>query len=131
MRTGLSTIQQTLTSEAASVLNHSIAEVGRQNHGQTTPLHVAATPLSFPSSFLRQACIRSHPNSSHPPQCRALELCFSVALERLPTAQNMAPGMESSISNALMAILKRAQAHQRRGYPEQQHQPLLAVSLSH
>ncbi|KAI3446671.1 hypothetical protein Pfo_003336 [Paulownia fortunei] len=130
MRAGLSTIQQTLTPEAASVLNQSIAEASRRNHGQTTPLHVAATLLTSPSGFLRQACIRSHPNSSHPLQCRALELCFSVALERLPTAQNMAaPGMEPPISNALMAALKRAQAHQRRGCPEQQQQPLLAVKV--
>ncbi|KAK2985284.1 hypothetical protein RJ640_009797 [Escallonia rubra] len=129
MRTGLSTIQQTLTPEAASVLNHSIAEAGRRNHGQTTPLHVAATLLASPTGFLRQACIRSHPNSSHPLQCRALELCFSVALDRLPTAQNMSPGVEPPISNALMAALKRAQAHQRRGCPEQQQQPLLAVKV--
>ncbi|CAA3007159.1 SUPPRESSOR OF MAX2 1-like [Olea europaea subsp. europaea] len=129
MRTGSSTIQQSLTPEAASVLNHSIVEAGRRNHGQTTPLHVAATLLAAPSGFLRQACIRSHPNSSHPLQCRALELCFSVALERLPTAQNMAPGMEPGISNALMAALKRAQAHQRRVCPEQQQQPLLAVKV--
>ncbi|KAL1819877.1 hypothetical protein ACET3Z_014746 [Daucus carota] len=129
MRGGLSTIQQTLMPEAATVLNHSIAEAGRRNHGQTTPLHVAATLLASPSGFLRQACIRSHPNSSHPLQCRALELCFSVALERLPTANNMAPGDEPPISNALMAALKRAQAHQRRGCPEQQQQPLLAVKV--
>ncbi|CAK9136777.1 unnamed protein product [Ilex paraguariensis] len=129
MRAGLSTIQQTLTPEAASVLNHSIAEAGRRNHGQTTPLHVAATLLLSPTGFLRQACIRSHPNSSHPLQCRALELCFSVALERLPTAQNTSPATEPPISNALMAALKRAQAHQRRGCPEQQQQPLLAVKV--
>ncbi|RDX80870.1 Protein SUPPRESSOR OF MAX2 1, partial [Mucuna pruriens] len=129
MRAGLSTIQQTLTPEAASVLNHSIAEAGRRNHGQTTPLHVAATLLASPSGFLRQACIKSHPNSSHPLQCRALELCFSVALERLPTSQNTGSSIEPPISNALMAALKRAQAHQRRGYPEQQQQPLLAVKV--
>ncbi|CAN1811463.1 Protein SUPPRESSOR OF MAX2 1 [Linum perenne] len=129
MRAGLSTIQQTLTPEAATVLNHSIAEAGRRNHGQTTPLHVAATLLSSPSGYLRQACIKSHPNSSHPLQCRALELCFSVALERLPTAQNLNPGPDPPISNALMAALKRAQAHQRRGCPEQQQQPLLAVKV--
>ncbi|XWS70907.1 hypothetical protein CRYUN_Cryun03dG0090700 [Craigia yunnanensis] len=132
MRAGLSTIQQTLTPEAASVLNHSIAEASRRNHGQTTPLHVAATLLASPTGFLRQACIRSHPNSSHPLQCRALELCFSVALERLPTAQNAnssSPGLDPPISNALMAALKRSQAHQRRGCPEQQQQPLLAVKV--
>ena len=37
--------------------------------------------------------------------------------------------MEPPISNALMAALKRAQAHQRRGCPEQQQQPLLAVKV--
>ncbi|GMH16624.1 hypothetical protein Nepgr_018465 [Nepenthes gracilis] len=129
MRAGLSTIQQTLTPEAASVLNQSIAEASRRNHGQTTPLHVAATLLASPSGYLHQACIRSHPNSSHPLQCRALELCFSVALERLPTAQNLSSNAEPPISNALMATLKRAQAHQRRGCPEQQQQPLLAVKV--
>ncbi|KAK4485548.1 hypothetical protein RD792_008191, partial [Penstemon davidsonii] len=129
MRAGLSSIQQTLTPEASTVLNHSIAEAGRHKHGQTTPLHVAATLLSSPSGFLRHACIRSHPNSSHPLQCRALELCFKVALERLPTAQSAPPATEPPISNALMAALKRAQAHQRRGCPEQQQQPLLAVKV--
>ncbi|KAG8487292.1 hypothetical protein CXB51_020535 [Gossypium anomalum] len=131
MRVGLSTIQQTLTPEAATVLNHSIAEASRRNHGQTTPLHVAAMLLSSPAGFLRQACIKSHPSSSHPLQCRALELCFSVALERLPTSQNAdngGTGLDLPISNALMAALKRAQAHQRRGCPEQQ-QPLLAVKV--
>ncbi|XP_057463687.1 protein SUPPRESSOR OF MAX2 1-like [Actinidia eriantha] len=128
MRGGLSTIQQTLTPEAANVINLSIAEAGRRSHGQTTPLHVAATLLQSPSGFLRQACIRSHPNSSHPLQCRALELCFSVALERLPTTTTAAAS-EPPVSNALMAALKRAQAHQRRGCPEQQQQPLLAVKV--
>ncbi|XP_076892642.1 protein SUPPRESSOR OF MAX2 1-like isoform X2 [Bidens hawaiensis] len=129
MRAGLSTIQQTLTPEAASVLNNSISLAGRRNHGQTTPLHVASTLLAAPTGFLRQACIRSHPNSSHPLQCRALELCFSVALERLPTSTSSV--VEPPISNALMAALKRAQAHQRRGCPEQQQQqqPLLAVKV--
>ncbi|PSS08273.1 Protein SUPPRESSOR OF like [Actinidia chinensis var. chinensis] len=130
MRGGLNTIQQTLTPEAANVLNLSIAEAGRRSHGQTTPLHVAATLLQSPSGFLRQACIRSHPNSSHPLQCRALELCFSVALERLPTTTTAgSAAAEPPVSNALMAALKRAQAHQRRGCPEQQQQPLLAVKV--
>ncbi|XP_022921579.1 protein SUPPRESSOR OF MAX2 1-like [Cucurbita moschata] len=129
MRAGLSTILQTLTSEAATVLNQSIADAGRRNHGQTTPVHVAATLLASPTGFLRQACIKSHPNSSHPLQCRALELCFSVALERLPTAQNVSSASEPPISNALMAALKRAQAHQRRGSSELQQQPMLAVKV--
>ncbi|VYS64422.1 unnamed protein product [Arabidopsis thaliana] len=141
MRADLITIQQTLTPEAATVLNQSIAEATRRNHGHTTPLHVAATLLSSSSGYLRQACIKSHPNSSHPLQCRALELCFSVALERLPTTSTTTTTTSSSsssspsqtqeplLSNALTAALKRAQAHQRRGCPEQQQQPLLAVKV--
>ncbi|ESQ54169.1 hypothetical protein EUTSA_v10024345mg [Eutrema salsugineum] len=135
MRADLITIQQTLTPEAATVLNQSIAEATRRNHGHTTPLHVASTLLSSSSGFLRQACIKSHPNSSHPLQCRALELCFSVALERLPTttttsdASSPSQTHEPLLSNALTAALKRAQAHQRRGCPEQQQQPLLAVKV--
>ncbi|XP_076928911.1 protein SUPPRESSOR OF MAX2 1-like [Bidens hawaiensis] len=129
MRSGFSTILQTLTPEAASILTHAIAEAGRRNHNQTTPLHVAATLLAAPTGFLRQACIRSHPHSSHPLQCRALELCFSVAIERLPAATSSPALTEPPVSNALMAALKRAQAHQRRGCPEQQQQPLLAVKV--
>lgn len=132
MRAGLSTIQQTLTPDAANILTLSIAEAARRNHGQTTPLHVAATLLSSPTGLLRQACIKSHPNSSHPLQCRALELCFSVALDRLPASNNSGSDNnleEPPISNALMAALKRAQAHQRRGCPEQQQSPLLAVKV--
>ncbi|XP_039116571.1 protein SMAX1-like [Dioscorea cayenensis subsp. rotundata] len=137
MRAGLSTIQQTLTPEASAVLTAAMAEAARRGHGQTTPLHVAATLLASPAGTLRQACLRSHPTSSHPLQCRALELCFSVALDRLPTSAAMSGGSNSGevavteppISNALMAALKRAQAHQRRGCPESQQQPLLAVKV--
>lgn len=138
MRTGLSTIQQTLTPEALNVLNCAISEAARRRHGQTTPLHVATALLSSPSSHLRQACLQSHPNpsSSHPLQCRALELCFSVALDRLPSSSSptaspdeLPTSLLPPISNALMAALKRAQAHQRRGCPESQQQPLLAVKV--
>ncbi|CAA6670354.1 unnamed protein product [Spirodela intermedia] len=126
MRTGACAVQQALTSEAASVLKHALGLARRRGHAQVTPLHVAATLLSSAreaGSLFRRACLRSHPRhrSSHPLQCRALELCFNVALNRLPT---------------------RAQAHQRRGCIEQQQQqqmpppaaqpeppPLLAVKV--
>ncbi|KAE8729287.1 transcription factor E2FA-like [Hibiscus syriacus] len=86
--------------------------------------------LSASTSLLRTACIQSH---AHPLQCRALELCFNVGLNRLP-ASSSGPmlGTHSqypSISNALVAAFKRAQAHQRRGSIENQQQPLLAVKI--
>ncbi|GMJ15607.1 SMAX1-like 5 [Hibiscus trionum] len=135
MRSGACTVQQTLTAEAASVLKHSLGLARRRGHGQVTPLHVAATLLSSRASVLRSACLKSRPNhhhqaSSHPLQCRALELCFNVALNRLPTTPGPILHGQPSLSNALVAALKRAQAHQRRGCIEQQQQqPILTVKV--
>ncbi|KAK9268587.1 hypothetical protein L1049_000341 [Liquidambar formosana] len=134
MRAGGCTLQQTLTSEAASVLKHSLSLARRRGHAQVTPLHVAATLLSSRASLLRRACLKSQPHyqttTSHPLQCRALELCFNVALNRLPTTP---PGpllhAQPSLSNALIAALKRAQAHQRRGCIEQQQQQPLLTNI--
>ncbi|KAK4257747.1 hypothetical protein QN277_007297 [Acacia crassicarpa] len=140
MRSGGCALQQTLTSEAATVLKHSLGLARRRGHAQVTPLHVAATLLSLRASSFRRACLKSHPhhqtsqhNSQFPLHCRALELCFNVALNRLPTTPT--PNLlhthhQPSLSNALIAALKRAQAHQRRGCIEQQNQqPLLTVKV--
>ncbi|KAK7281183.1 hypothetical protein RIF29_08938 [Crotalaria pallida] len=138
MRSGAFTLQQTLTAEAASVLKHSLVLARRRGHAQVTPLHVAATLLSLrASSDFRRACLKSQPQyqtSSHPLQCRALELCFNVALNRLPTTpsapNNLLHTFQPCLSNALIAALKRAQAHQRRGCIEQQQQqPLLTIKV--
>ncbi|KAI3879507.1 hypothetical protein MKW92_000884 [Papaver armeniacum] len=150
MRAGGFTLQQTLTTEAASILKHSLSLAKRRGHAQITPLHVAATLLSDSrTSLLKRACLKSNPHSnSHPLQCRALELCFNVALNRLPTAHPSSHllhhggvggggGNQPCLSNALIAALKRAQAHQRRGCIEnqqsqsqqQQQQPLLAIKV--
>ncbi|KAK1417093.1 hypothetical protein QVD17_26215 [Tagetes erecta] len=165
MRSGGCTVQQTLTTEAASVLKHSLSLARRRGHAQVTPLHVAATLLmSSRASILRRACIKSQ-NTSSPPNshitpspspslhhhphitptppplhCRALELCFNVALNRLPTTPAPLLHGQPSLSNALIAALKRAQAHQRRGCIEnqqtqtqqqcqQQNPPLLAIKV--
>ncbi|XP_002519404.2 protein SMAX1-LIKE 4 [Ricinus communis] len=131
MRSGACTVQQTLTAEAASVLKHSLSLARRRGHAQVTPLHVAATLLSSRASLLRRACLKSQPHqNSHPLQCRALELCFNVALNRLPTTPGPLLHGQPSLSNALIAALKRAQAHQRRGCIEQQQQqPLLTIKV--
>ncbi|KAF5461696.1 hypothetical protein F2P56_017772 [Juglans regia] len=131
MRSGACAAPQTLTTEAASVLKHSLSLARRRGHAQVTPLHVAATLLSSRASLLRRACLKSQPrHTSHPLQCRALELCFNVALNRLPTTPGPLLHGLPSLSNALIAALKRAQAHQRRGCIEQQQQqPLLAIKV--
>ncbi|KAL9150310.1 hypothetical protein ABFS82_12G160400 [Erythranthe guttata] len=128
---------QTLSEEAASALKHSLILARRRRHAQVTPLHVAATLLmtSSSSSLLRSACLKSQPHHFQQPlQCRALELCFNVALNRLPASpaahllhHHHAP---PSLSNALVAALKRAQALNRRDCVEhQQNHPLAAVKI--
>ncbi|KAM0901832.1 hypothetical protein ACQ4PT_019698 [Festuca glaucescens] len=171
MRAGVYTIHQSLTAEAAAVLKLALALASRRGHAQVTPLHVAFALLSSSCSLhqhqpggggaayglLRRACLRSHPASAtaaaqHPFQCRALELCFNVALNRLSTSGPHSPPPHSSaapfassliqpsptLSNALVAALKRAQANQRRGCVDlqqpppvtlQQQQPLLAIKV--
>ncbi|CAL0325549.1 unnamed protein product [Lupinus luteus] len=133
MRSGGCALQQTLTAEAASVLKHSLGLARRRGHAQVTPLHVAATLLSLRASSFRRGCLKSQPHqTSHPLQCRALELCFNVALNRLPTtpAPLIHTSHQPSFSNALIAALKRAQAHQRRGsFEQQQQQQLLTVRV--
>lgn len=134
MRSQGCTIQQALTPEAAAVVKQAVALAKRRGHAQVTPLHVAHTMLSVSSGLFRAACIQAN---SHPLHCRALELCFNVALQRLPTSTAgpmlgplSGPTHQPSIANALVAAFKRAQAHQRRGVIEnQQQQPILAVKI--
>ncbi|XP_058771272.1 protein SMAX1-LIKE 3-like [Vicia villosa] len=133
MRTGNCSLQQGLTTDAANIVKQAITLAKRRGHAQVTPLHVANTMLSVTNGLLRTACLQSH---SHPLQCKALELCFNVALNRLP-ATTSSPMLGShhsqsqypSFANALVAAFKRAQAHQRRGSIENQQQPLLTVKI--
>ncbi|PSS01614.1 Protein SMAX1-LIKE like [Actinidia chinensis var. chinensis] len=132
MRSGGCTVQQALTPDAENVVKEALALAKRRGHAQVTPLHMANTMLSPPASLLRTACLQSQ-SHSHPLQCKALELCLNVALNRLPASSSgpmLAPQSQyPSISNALVAAFKRAQAHQRRGSIESQQQPLLAVKI--
>ncbi|KAK9122870.1 hypothetical protein Sjap_012472 [Stephania japonica] len=131
MRAGGCTVQQGLTADAASVVKQAVSLARRRGHAQVTPLHVANAMLASSTGLLRTACLQSN---SHPLQCKALELCFNVALNRLP-ASTSSPMLghhshhHPSLSNALVAAFKRAQAQQRRGSIENQQQPLLAVKV--
>ncbi|KAL3645312.1 hypothetical protein CASFOL_010492 [Castilleja foliolosa] len=125
-------LHQSLTTETATVVKQAISLARRRGHAQVTPLHVAIAMLSCPSSGLfKRACLQTH---SHPFQSKALDLCFNVALNRLPTSSGPLLGPHShhlpSLSNALVAAFKRAQAHQRRGSVEHgQQQPVLALKI--
>ncbi|KQJ99771.1 protein SMAX1-LIKE 3 [Brachypodium distachyon] len=131
MRAGVCTVQQALTAEAAAVVKQAVSLARRRGNAQVTPLHVASAMLHASTGLLRAACLRSH---SHPLQCKALELCFNVALNRLPAGSPLHGHVyyPPSLSNALVAAFKRAQAHQRRGGSvdtNQQQQPVLAVKI--
>ncbi|ONK77548.1 uncharacterized protein A4U43_C02F7730 [Asparagus officinalis] len=133
MRAGGCTIYQSLTPEAAAIIEQAIALARHRGHAQVTPLHVASTMLSSSTTLFRSACLKSH---SHPLQCKALELCFNVALNRLPASSSpILIGLHDSnrhplsLSNALIAAFKRAQAHQRRGSIESQQQPVLNIKI--
>ncbi|ESW16225.1 hypothetical protein PHAVU_007G138900 [Phaseolus vulgaris] len=131
MRGGICSIQlQALTPDAATVVKQAVNLATRRGHAQVTPLHVASAMLATSTGLLRKACLQCH---SHPLQCKALELCFNVALNRLPASTSsplLAPQYSTpSLSNALVAAFKRAQAHQRRGSIENQQQHILALKI--
>ncbi|KAF2620465.1 hypothetical protein F2Q68_00041425 [Brassica cretica] len=94
MRAGGCTVEQALTPEAANMVKQAMVLARRRGHAQVTPLHVASTMLSAPTGLLRTACLQSH---THPLQCRALELCFNVALNRLPTSTGKRSEVDSGL----------------------------------
>ncbi|XWS74804.1 hypothetical protein CRYUN_Cryun01aG0029100 [Craigia yunnanensis] len=118
MPTPVSVARQCLTPEAAHALDEAVSVARRRGHGQTTSLHAFYALLFIPSSALRDACARSR-NAAYSPrlQFKALELCLSVSLDRVPSSQL---SNDPPVSNSLMAAIKRSQANQRR-QPENFH----------
>ncbi|KAI4370535.1 hypothetical protein MLD38_018881 [Melastoma candidum] len=120
MPTPVSAARQCLTPDAAIALDEAVSVARRRSHAQTTSLHAVSALLSLPSSSLRHACSRSR-NAAYSPrvQFKALELCLSVSLERVPSSGAQLPD-DPPVSNSLMAAIKRSQATQRR-QPENFH----------
>ncbi|RLM58386.1 uncharacterized protein C2845_PM18G13450 [Panicum miliaceum] len=90
----------------------------RQAHAQTTSLHLISSLLAPTAApLLRDALARARSAAYSPRlQLKALELCFAVSLDRLPSSspnQND-PASEPPAANSLMAAIKRSQANQRR-----------------
>ncbi|MQL97274.1 hypothetical protein Taro_029971 [Colocasia esculenta] len=146
MPTPVSAARQCLAGEAATALDGAVTIARRRAHSQTTSLHVVSALLSLPSSspsLLRDALARAR-SAIYPSrlQSKALEICFSAALDRLPAAasgsgggSSQQPPAEPPVANSLMAAIKRSQANQRRNpdafhlyqhqYPQQQQQQQL------
>ncbi|XP_008805362.1 protein DWARF 53-LIKE-like [Phoenix dactylifera] len=158
MPTPVSSARQCLAAEAAATLDDAVAVARRRAHAQTTSLHVVYALLSSSSSsssspggaastavpsILRDALSRARSSAYSPRlQFKALELCFGVALDRLPSSsshhhqQQAALAEEPPVSNSLMAAIKRSQANQRRNpetfhlYQQQQQQQQGSSSFS-
>lgn len=126
MPTAVSLARQCLAPDAAHALDEAVAVARRRGHAQTTSLHAISALLSLPSSALRDACARARKTTAYSPrlQFKALELCLSVSLDRVPSTQI---SDDPPVSNSLMAAIKRSQANQRR-QPENFH---LYHQLSH
>ncbi|XP_047050975.1 protein SMAX1-LIKE 3-like [Lolium rigidum] len=119
---GYAVVQQAMVEVAAAAVWQAANLARRRGHAQVTPLHVASAMLST-GGLLRAACLRSSSHSKSPAlRPEALQFCLDVALSRLPMVWPPAAAMFRhhgapvlALSNALVAALKRAQAHERRG----------------
>ncbi|KAI9073490.1 hypothetical protein K1719_044529 [Acacia pycnantha] len=112
MPTPVGVAKHCLTPDAARAFEEAVSVARRRGHPQTTSLHAVSALLSLPSSTLRDACARAR-NCAYSPrlQFKALELCLSVSLDRVPSTQVVD---DPPVSNSLMAAIKRSQASQRR-----------------
>ncbi|KAL9235371.1 hypothetical protein vseg_010133 [Gypsophila vaccaria] len=120
MPTPVTAARQCLTDEAARALDDAVSVAKRRNHAQTTSLHAISALLSPSFNLLRESLSRVRSSAYSPRlQLRALDLCVSVSLDRLPsykppTSSDSNDDFAPPVSNSLMAAIKRSQAHQRR-----------------
>ncbi|VAI30530.1 unnamed protein product [Triticum turgidum subsp. durum] len=122
MPTPVPTARQCLSPAAVTALDAAVVSARRRVHAQTTSLHLVAALLAQQAPpLLRDALARARSAAYSPRvQLKALELCFAVSLDRLPSASasSSASGAdeqpEPPVSNSLMAAIKRSQANQRR-----------------
>ncbi|KAI3891423.1 hypothetical protein MKX03_020705 [Papaver bracteatum] len=141
MPTPVSVVREFLTPEATLAVDEAVVIARKRNHAQTTSIHALSAFLSLPNfPLLRDSIsrVRSSIYSSRL-QLKALELCFNVSLDRIPSSKSKnqknhddhggGDGSSSGgpddddeppISNSFMAAIKRSQATQKR-YPENFH----------
>ncbi|CAD6269212.1 unnamed protein product [Miscanthus lutarioriparius] len=120
MPTPVPAARQCLAPAAVTALDAAVASARRRAHAQTTSLHLIASLLSPTAApLLRDALARARSAAySSRLQLKALDLCFAVSLDRLPSTPASATTSndqhEPHVANSLMAAIKRSQANQRR-----------------
>ncbi|RCV36692.1 hypothetical protein SETIT_8G002600v2 [Setaria italica] len=143
MPTPVPAARQCLSPAAVAALDAAVASARRRAHAQTTSLHLISSLLAPTAApLLRDALARARSAAYSPRlQLKALELCFAVSLDRLPSSSSSASSSqkekekeneysEPPVANSLMAAIKRSQANQRRN-PDTfhfYHQPTSATS---
>ncbi|KAK3135938.1 hypothetical protein QOZ80_5BG0425550 [Eleusine coracana subsp. coracana] len=121
MPTPVAAARQCLAPAAVTALDAAVASARRRAHAQTTSLHLVSSLLA-PNAppLLRDALNRARSAAYSPRlQLKALDLCFAVSLDRLPSSSYSNSSSkdeqeEPPVSNSLMAAIKRSQANQRR-----------------
>uniref|UniRef100_A0A0D9XVW2 Clp R domain-containing protein n=1 Tax=Leersia perrieri TaxID=77586 RepID=A0A0D9XVW2_9ORYZ len=117
MPTPVAAARQCLSPAAVTALDAAVVSARRRAHAQTTSLHLISSLLAPPAPpLLRDALARARSAAYSPRvQLKALDLCFAVSLDRLPSASaSSSTTDEPPVSNSLMAAIKRSQANQRR-----------------
>ncbi|CAL4989919.1 unnamed protein product [Urochloa decumbens] len=126
MPTPVAAARQCLSPAAAVALDAAVASARRRAHAQTTSLHLISSLLAPAAApLLRDALARARSAAYSPRlQLKALELCFAVSLDRLPSCSSSSASssqrekgdesLEPPVANSLMAAIKRSQANQRR-----------------
>jgi len=106
-----STQLQALKQEAAILVKQAVNLATSRGHSHVTPLHLAIVTLSNSATLLHKAYLQCY---SHPLQFKALEICFNVSLNRLPSStisSHLSGGPQyssPSLSNSLVSAFKRA-----------------------
>ncbi|CAN6341326.1 unnamed protein product [Urochloa humidicola] len=145
MPTPVAAARQCLSPTAVAALDAAVASARRRAHAQTTSLHLISSLLAPTAApLLRDALARARSAAYSPRlQLKALELCFAVSLDRLPSSsascsqrekdESSGEAAEPPVANSLMAAIKRSQANQRRNpdtfhfYHHQQQSPSSAA----
>ncbi|XP_062203644.1 protein DWARF 53-like [Phragmites australis] len=116
MPTPVPAARQCLSPAAVTALDAAVVSARRRAHAQTTSLHLISSLLAPAAPpLLRDALARARSAAYSPRlQLKALELCFAVSLDRLPSSSASSSNDDPPVSNSLMAAIKRSQANQRR-----------------
>ncbi|KAG8050869.1 hypothetical protein GUJ93_ZPchr0009g468 [Zizania palustris] len=123
MPTPVPAARQCLSPAAVTALDAAVASARRRAHAQTTSLHLISSLLASSAPPLLRVALARARSAAYSPrvQLKALDLCFAVSLDRLPSvsvsASSSSPSPsvdEPPVSNSLMAAIKRSQANQRR-----------------